>query len=74
MAEYSELEKKLKLENFAVDIRDFYMDKEISNFMKDFINVNLKKFLLDLNNYAECADWKNCVILIEKLNILIFYK
>ena len=72
MAENSELEKKLKLENFAVDIRDFYMDKEISNFMKDFINVNLKKFLLDLNNYAECGDWKNCTLLIEKLNILKF--
>ena len=67
MAENSNGQTEDKKENFIEDIGNIYAEQEISDFVKDFININLKRIISDLNNYIECGDWKRCSSIIEKL-------
>ena len=63
MDEKMKVETEEKIENDAVDIKDYYKEKEISEFFNNLININLKKILSILNNYIDCGDWKSCVLL-----------
>ena len=65
---------KEKTEDLIVEIKDYYREKEIYNFMNAIIDVHIKKILLDLNNYIENGDWKNCILLINKLTIQKIFK
>ena len=60
-------ENKQKEEKDSVCIKDFYKDKEISKFLNHILNINIQRILSDLNKYIECGDWKNCLILIDKI-------
>ena len=60
-------EKKEKEGNDSIYIQDFYKDKEISKFLKHLLNINIQRILSDLNKYIDCGDWKNCLILIDKI-------
>ena len=60
-------EKKEIERNDSSGIKDFYKDKDIPKFLNYILNINIQRILSDLNNYIESGDWKNCVILIEKL-------
>ena len=65
---------KENTEDIVVEIKDYYREKEIYNFMKGIIDVHIKRILLDLNNYIENGDWKNCILLINKLTIHKIFK
>jgi hypothetical protein len=51
----------------AVNIKDYYQDKEIFRFFNNLIDINIKKVISILNNYIECGDWKSSIILIDKV-------
>ena len=62
-----------KDENYSVCVNDFFKDKEIQKFIMHILDINIKRIISDLNNYIECGDWKNCIILVNKLvNFRIF--
>ena len=68
------VETEEKIENDAVDIKDYYKEKEISEFFNNLININLKKILSILNNYIDCGDWKSCVLLTNKILLHRIFK
>ena len=65
---------KENTEDIVVEIKDYYREKEIYKFMKGIIDVHIKRILLDLNNYIENGDWKNSILLINKLTIHKIFK
>ena len=74
MDEKMKVETEEKIENDAVDIKDYYKEKEISGFFNNLININLKKILSILNNYIDCGDWKSCVLLTNKILLHRIFK
>ena len=65
---------KNKDEKDFVSIKDYYKDKEISKFLNNIVDINIKKILSQLNNYIECGDWKSCMILNNKLIAFRIFK
>ena len=74
MDETNKNELKENINNIAVEIKDYYKEKEIHNFINGILNVYIKRILLDLNNYIENGDWKNCILLINKLVLHKMFK
>ena len=66
--------KEEKIEKNIVEIKDYFKEKEISNFFNNLISLNIKRIISDLNNYIESGDWKSCLILIRKLLYVRIFK
>ena len=67
-------EKEEKIEKDIVEIKDYFKEKEISNFFNNLISLNIKRIISDLYNYIESGDWKSCLILIRKLLYVRIFK
>ena len=74
MDEKMKKETQENLENDAVNIKDYYKEKEISEFFYNLININIKRVISDLNKYIECGDWKSCILLTNKLLLNKIFK
>ena len=50
-------------------ITEYYKDKDIAQFFKTLLDNRINRMLEELNHYYDIGDWRNCIILLKKINI-----
>ena len=53
----------------ARKITEYYKDKDIAQFFKTLLDNRINRMLEELNHYYDIGDWRNCIILLKKINI-----